>query len=168
MNNLEKQTILINGKAYDWSTVNVSIGTSLLFGITEVSYTETQDVKPIYNDNVYALGYGKGKISVSGSLTVELEELRILLHASNDKDIYNLPPFPITISFVDDFENLPFTYIIYNCKFINNKMSTVQNDTNIYSKIDFISSHILKIPTTQFKFGDTLKMRGKIIDIYRR
>lgn len=161
----KKKVLLINGHSYDWATVNVSIGTSLFYGITSISFDETQDIKPIYNDNVFAIGYGRGKISINVSLTVDMTEFRILLGASNEQSLFNLPPIPITISFLDDDDNIPFTYIIYNVKFNNNKMDMKQNDTNTYVNITGVASHILKMPTDRIAFNN-IRYNSQLINIY--
>jgi len=165
MNKIEKKTLLINGKSYDWASVNVSIGTSLFFGITSVKFTEKQDVKPIYGDNVFPIGYGYGKISTTVQLTVDVEEFRILLTAANEESLFNLPPFPVTISFIDNDDNIPFTYIIYNCKVIDNNIDIKQNATNTYVTINMVASHVLKIPTDRITFNK-FRYNNNLIDIY--
>lgn len=170
MTKLEKNTLSINGKAYDWTSVNVAIGTSLFYGITNITFSEKQDVKPIYNDGIFPIGYGYGKISVGISITIEMEELRILLMASNEESIYNLPPLPLTIAFIDDFDDMntiPFTYIINNVKFTSSSSNMSQNSSNTYVTLTGIASNVIKIPTDRLKLKP-LEIVNQLIDIHKR
>ena len=75
---VNKKTILINGKAYDWSSLTIMIGKQVLFGVTSISFEERQNIKAVYNANTFPIGYGLGKVSVNVKLTIDQDELQIL------------------------------------------------------------------------------------------
>jgi len=168
-----RDTILINGEAYDWASVNVTIGSTLLFGITEINFNEAQDISPIYNDNVFPLGYGLGKMKITASLTISMDEMDIFRASANEFRVQNIPPFDITVSFFDKLENIPVLYVIKNCKITNNGLTLTQNSPNSLIKLEIIASGINTnggdvLYNTAEQFGSLVKpfegqVEGKIV-----
>ncbi|KXX70780.1 hypothetical protein [Flammeovirga sp. SJP92] len=97
-------TARINGKAYDSSDVNVAILGRPIIEVTEVSYNSERE-----HQLNYRLGSGKpssyseGKYSYSASITLLMSEVVGIENAmGGDKDITKIKPFPITVAYLND------------------------------------------------------------------
>jgi len=142
---LNNKQILINGKAYDWASVTIMIGSQVLFGVTSISFSEKQNIKPIYNAGVYPIGYGLGKVQTNVKLTIDQDEYQILRASANEFKVQNIRPFDIYVIFFDEYDNLPLNFIIKNCKISNDSFNLTQNSSNSYVELDIIATHIKTI-----------------------
>lgn len=120
----------INGQMYGWADVKVNIGSTLLTGITAVSYSESQTIDKVYGAGRYPIGYGKGRIEPSASLTLYQEELIALQKAAPNGRLQDLAPFDIVVSYLPE-DGVIVTDVIKGCKFNENKREVAEGDTSV-------------------------------------
>jgi hypothetical protein len=89
--------IVINGVRYSSADVQVSLLGRVSTGITELSYSESQDVNPVrVVGNRKSVGHVRGNYNVEGSITMLMEEM-LGLQVSGGGSVLGLKPFSITI-----------------------------------------------------------------------
>ena len=69
---------LINGVAYDWASITLTIGGSPIMGITNISYSEDMSVVNYSNHSPFASKQGYGKMNYSASVTLDQYEVSTL------------------------------------------------------------------------------------------
>lgn len=129
---------LINGKAYDWSSVTIKIPGAESIEITEISYNDEQEHDGIYGKGGMYRGYGTGnyKASVSVSMSREdFNELQRVIKKKGYKDFYKYLIPKIIVSYADDGAATT-TDILTNIKFGKRDTSAKQGDKNITVKLD--------------------------------
>lgn len=97
---------MINGKAYDWSDVTITLPYGTAIDIRDISYDDELDVGVLYGKGAKATRYGTGNYKAEGKMTVTKEEFeKMLAYAKKQgKALYGLDPFPITVGFANDGE----------------------------------------------------------------
>lgn len=122
--------VLINGNSYAWDDIQLSIaGSTPISGITEINYGYKRKMDPIYGAGSEPVSYGYGNKEYTASITIKMEEAQVILQASPNGDITQIPLFPIVVAWLDT-DNLIVTNILKNCKFMNYEIKTKQNDTS--------------------------------------
>lgn len=135
-------TPLINGRLYGWATVKVAIQGIPLIGITSIEYEEKQEIVNKYGAGRYAIGRGKGRITVEAKLTVYLDELLPLQAKSRTGRLQDLGMFDISVSYLDENTGLIITDKIRNCEISNNPRKAKEGDTDITTDLELVASHI--------------------------
>ena len=92
--------MLINGKAYEFADVLVLLFGRLLTGITAINYEDSADIQLHHGNNGDPVSYTKGNKTRSGSITLEMVEVEAIQRASTTGLLYDIPPFPITVSII--------------------------------------------------------------------
>lgn len=131
----------INGELYAWADVKIGIGGTTLVGVTGIKYSDKQEVAKVYGAGRYPVGYGKGRIDCTGSITLLKEELVALQSVAPNGRIQDLPLFDITVSYLPE-SGVITTDVLKNCKFTENKKEPKEGDTSISSEIELMIMNI--------------------------
>ena len=86
-------TQLINGKAYDWSSVTIKIPGAESIEITEISYNDEQEHDGIYGKGGMYRGYGTGNYKASVSVSMSREDFNELQRVIKKKGYKNFYRF---------------------------------------------------------------------------
>ena len=132
---------LINGKAYDYADIQLSILSAQLNGITEINYTSEQEKTNNFGTGIFPVSRGHGSRDCSGSLGLSMNEVEALRGAAPLGDLLNLPAFDIVIVFGN--VQAPKTHIVKNVEFTNDGVETSQGDTEINRVFDYVASHVI-------------------------
>lgn len=133
---------LINGVAYSWADINAHMLGRTVLGITAISYEDDQDITDNYGGGQFATSRGYGQIKFKGSLTMEMKEVERLTEAVPTGRLQDIPPFPITTSYVNA-ANKTVTHKLIMCQFKNNKRNVKSGDTNIEVELELVIANIL-------------------------
>lgn len=96
---------LINGKCYDWSSVDVYITGSSSIELTEISYDDEQDAEPVYGSGGSIRGYGTGNKKNSVKMTMLREDFNELCRGAKKQGYRNFYDYvipKITVSYADE------------------------------------------------------------------
>lgn len=118
----------INGEMFGWADVKCSIGGNVLTGINAIEYDDKQEIKENYGMGRKPIGYGKGRISFTGKITLYQEEVIALQKAAPNGRLQDLPAFDIVVSYLPE-NGIITTDVLKNCKFKENKRSLKDGDT---------------------------------------
>lgn len=134
---------LINGQRHSWAKVEVNLLDRILTGITSVSYDDSVTKENHYGAGNMPVHRGVGKYEANASVTwYNYEGDAIQAALGNGQRLQDIPPFDVTVSFLDDATNQVVTHVIRNCEFKSNKRSLNQGDTKFEVSHDLICSHI--------------------------
>ena len=92
----------INGELYSWAQISCNIAGVTVTGITAIEYKEEQETTAIYGSGRYPIGYGKGRITPSGSVTLLEDEISRIRLASPNGRLQDIAPFDIVVAFLPD------------------------------------------------------------------
>jgi len=142
---VQPTTPLINGRAYDFASIQLQLLGQTIMGFTAISYGVKQDKVNNYGGGVNPTSRGYGKREPNASITVEMKEVERIQAAATAQlaggSILDIKPFPIVISFVND-SNALVTHTLHNCEFTENKRDMKTGDTNIECELPLVISHI--------------------------
>lgn len=133
---------LINGEAYSWSQISLVLLGTPVVGITNVSYTEEQEMEENYGAGNRPVSRGYGKITTEGSITLYMTEVEALQDAVSSGRLQDIPEFDIVVSYIPNDSNRTKTHILRNCRFKNNGREIDQGATNITTELSLMISHI--------------------------
>lgn len=134
-------TPLVNGKAYDYVDIAVTIAGVPVKGISSISYTEEREIANNYGTGSRPVSQGAGPIDATASFEIDANEIYAIRQAAPGKSLLRIANFDITVSFLN--EQGFTTDVIKNCRFMNDGVETSQGDTNVKRTFDFKPSHIL-------------------------
>ncbi|MDY3352301.1 hypothetical protein PG357_09950 [Riemerella anatipestifer] len=112
---------VINGKHRNYSNVRINALGSTWVGVTKISYKRKDTIEGVkVIGTTKTVGYTQGDEEYTGSIGI-LSELRdsIQKKLPKGKTLQDIPPFPITVSYVDDL-GLQVCHVLYSCKFKEN------------------------------------------------
>ena len=93
---------LINGVKYDWSSIEITLGDAGIFiGISELSYSDSNDKGIVRGTGVEKLARTKGEYDAEGSLTMYKKDFSVFLAALTGDGAtgYFDTPFDITVMY---------------------------------------------------------------------
>ena len=131
---------LINGKAYDYTQITISILGSPLAGVSSVNYTETQEKMNNYGTGNRPVSRGQGAIECTCSLEISMNDVERLRNASINRSLLSLPAFDILIIFINGVTT--HKHVVKNCEFSDDGTETSQGDTDIKRTFNLTPSHI--------------------------
>lgn len=132
---------LINGRAYDYVDIQLSILGAQINGITEINYTSEQEKTNNFGAGVYPVSRGHAARDTTGSLGLNMNEVEALRGVAPFGDLLQIPAFDVIIVF-GNVQN-PKTHVVKNVEFTNDGVETSQGDTAINRVFDFVASHVL-------------------------
>jgi len=132
---------LVNGKLYDWADIVVTIAGVPVTGVTGIEYKDEQEVEMKYGAGRYPVGFGKGRISCEGKITLYQEEVEAIQRQSPTGRLQDIAPFNIIVSYLPD-TGIVSTDKLRNVVFKNNGRTWGEGDTGKTVEIDLAMSHI--------------------------
>ncbi len=134
-------TPLVNGQAYAYADIVVTVLGSPLAGITSIKYSDTQEVTENFGAGRFPVSRGLGKIESECTMTVDRAELNALISAAPSNRLQNIGEFDITVSYVP-LASAPVTDIIKNCRFKNTPSGGDEGDSSVMAELELATSHI--------------------------
>jgi len=134
-------TPLVNGQAYSYADIIVTVLGSPLAGITAINYQDTQEVTENFGAGRFPTSRGLGKIESECSMSIDRAELNAILNAASGNRLQNIGEFDITVSYVPA-GSAPVTDIIKNCRFKNTPSGAAEGDSNVIAELELAVSHI--------------------------
>jgi hypothetical protein len=132
---------LVNGKLYDWADIVLTIAGVPVTGVTGIEYKDQQEVEMRYGAGRYPVGFGKGRISCEGKITLYQEEVEAIQRQSPTGRLQDIAPFNIIVSYLPD-TGIVSTDKLRNVVFKNNGRTWGEGDTGKTVEIDLAMSHI--------------------------
>ena len=136
--------VLINGKEYDWSSVEIGIDDApqiLKDHIVAIDYEDKENIKARYGRGNTPIGWTKGKWEGSGKITLTRTGFNILMEwvrSQGKQRVSQIPPFPITISYLDDEFNVAVTDKLPSVKMDNPKTKAAEGDEKVDVEITLV------------------------------
>lgn len=138
-------TVLINGKEYDWNSISVNLLGRMVVGITAIDYEEKQEKQNNYGAGKFPVSRGYGNIVPSAKITLtaaEVEAIQTAAVTSGLERIQDIEPFDIAVSFVPGGTNKIVNHVLRNVEFTNNKRDVKQGDKENLVELELILSNI--------------------------
>ena len=132
---------LINGIAYDWAQIVLTIAGTPIAGVSTINYSDTQAMVDNYGAGSFPVARGFGKYEAKASIELSMEEVESITSAAPGRRLQNIPEFPIIVSFVAP-NNTVVTHKLKNCRFKDNKRDMKTGDSGVNVSIELIVSHI--------------------------
>ena len=111
----------INGKYRNYGNVRITALGATFTGVGKISYKRTDAIDPVkVVGSTKPIGYTQGDETYEGSISLVSETVdAIQSKLPKGKTLQDIPPFPITVSYVDDF-GIQVCHVLYGCKFKEN------------------------------------------------
>lgn len=134
-------TPLINGIAYSWVNMIVNIFGVPFAGITKLDYKVKQEKVNNYGQGDEPVARGYGKKEYEASMEVYFDELMRLVEAAPGRNILQIPPFDIQVSFGGNGVAIR-TNKIRAAEFTEAGLTAAQGDTKILTTLPLIIAGI--------------------------
>lgn len=134
-------TPLINGRAYDYAQIQVTILGVPVAGVSAISYSQEQEKVNNFGAGSNPVSRGHGAIDTSASITISMNDVEAIRDAAPNGSLLAIPAFDVTVTFLNAQKVV--THVIKNCEFTNDGMEATQGDTNIERAFDLVASHIV-------------------------
>ena len=131
---------LINGKAYEYADIIVSILGVPTPSVSSISYSEEQDTKMNYGTGNRPVSYGSGTITAKGDIEISMNDSEAIRATAPLGSLLEIPLFDIVVIF-GNLQNI-VTHTIKNVKFTNDGVSGATNNTDMKMKFSFVASNI--------------------------
>lgn len=95
--------MIINGKVYDWSSIDIQIP-GLSLEVQEISYDDELESELVYGRGALPRGYGNGNYKASGKITMLRDDYNDLLDycKKNNTPFYKIVIEKIIVSYAND------------------------------------------------------------------
>lgn len=131
---------LINGTAYDFAQVIVTIGNVPVASVSSIEYEETQEKVNNYGAGVRPVSRGKAQIEASATIEFSMNDVEAIRDTAVDGSLLNIPAFDITVFYGNP--QRPTTHVLKNCEFKNDGIGGSQGDTDLKKSFELVVSHI--------------------------
>lgn len=131
---------LINGQAYDYTQIIMSVLGVPVAGVTAINYTEEQEKVNNFGAGNRPVSRGRGAIEATGSIELSMNEVESLRDAAPDGSMLKIPAFEITIVYLNLQKVV--THKLKNVEFTNDGVETSQGDTDIRRTFDIVMSDV--------------------------
>ena len=132
---------LINGRAYDYVDIQVSILGAEINGVTEINYTSEQEKTNNFGTGVFPTSRGRASRNSSGSIGLSMNEVEALREVAPLGNLLDIPSFDIVIVFGN--VQAPRTHVVKNVEFTDDGVETSQGDASVNRVFSFVASHVL-------------------------
>lgn len=131
---------LINGTAYDFSQIIVTILGVPVASVSSIEYSEEQEKTNNYGAGNRPVSRGAGAIEAKASIEISMNDVEAIRAVAPNGSLLQIPAFDITV-FFGNLQN-PVTHVLKNAEFINDGIESSQGDTDVKRKFDLVISHI--------------------------
>jgi hypothetical protein len=132
----------IQGQVYAWSNINISFLNGVAIGVTNISYSDAQEIEDVYGAGVNPVGRGFGNYTAEATVTLYMEELESIKLIAPNGRLQDIPEFNIIVAYTPDAAAKVVTHKLNNCRFKNNGRTVAQNDKMIEFECELIVSDI--------------------------
>jgi hypothetical protein len=132
---------LINGQAYSWAQIIMSIGQNEIVGVTKIAYSDTQEMQNNYGQGNKPVSRAFGNVTCEGSVTLDMAELQALQALSPTGRIQDIKEFDILVAFLPE-EGVIVKHKLEKCRFMNNGRDVSQGNMVIETEINLIVGSI--------------------------
>ncbi|MBF0454950.1 MAG: hypothetical protein HQL72_09090 [Magnetococcales bacterium] len=91
----------INGRLYDWGSVEIQLPSGIAVGATEISYNDEMGREARYGKGRTPRGFGTKNYKAGGSMTLDKDEAQRLREGLGGK-VYGDTPFDIVVSYAPE------------------------------------------------------------------
>lgn len=126
-------TPLINGKAYDWSEIDIrfsNIAGEPIAGIKAISWKRDRKSELNYGIGSQPISRGFGNWTYEASIDLDYNAQVTLQRLSPDGTLHGLGEFDVVISHQNSDEGKETTTLIQRCIFTEDGMDAKQDDTD--------------------------------------
>lgn len=131
---------LINGRAYDYTQIVVSMLGVPVIGISSISWSEEQDKTNNFGQGNRPVSRGQATIQASASIEISMNEIEAIRDIAPNGSLLAIPAFDIVVT----FGNLqkPVTHVLKNAEFKNDGVEASVDDTDLKTSFDLVISHV--------------------------
>lgn len=114
----------INGRFENYANVRVTALGATWIGVTKIDYKRTDTIEPVkVIGTSKVVGYTQGDEICEGTIGLLSTTINaIQAKLPKGKTLQDIPPFPITVSYVDS-NGIQVCHVLYGCKFKENGRS---------------------------------------------
>jgi hypothetical protein len=131
---------LINGRAYDFTQITISLLGVPTLGISAINYTEEQEKVNNFGTGNRPVSRGQGPIDSGGSIEISMNDVEALRDTAPDGSLLKIPPFDITVVFGNPQK--PVVHVLKNAEFTNDGVESTQGDTDLRRTFDLVISNV--------------------------
>lgn len=139
---IETTSPLINGRAYGWGDIIVTVGALPVTGITAIKYEEEQEKEDVYGSGRYPVARGYGRVKASASITLSVETVMALTGSSRDGQLNRMAPFTITVLYQPESGPI-IRDVLMNCEFKKQSRDWKEGDMKNQVELELLVSHIV-------------------------
>lgn len=133
--------MLINGQSYGWSDIVCLVAGVPVTGVTAIDYDDKQEIKNIYGAGRHPVARGKGRVTPSAKITLEMEEVLAIQSRSATGRLQDLAPFDILVTYLPEDGRIIHD-VIKDCQFTENARKWKEGDTNQSVELPLLPSRI--------------------------
>jgi hypothetical protein len=122
----------INGQFYSWSKIRFNFLGASFSTVTNIKYEELDEINDVKGVGSKKLGYTQDNTTTSGSISILVETIEKIAHQVPNGRLQDIPPFPITVSYVDALGNL-VAHRLVGCKFTKNSREAIAGSSDALS-----------------------------------
>jgi len=131
----------INGVAYAHSDIIVNVLGVPVVGVTEISYSDPQQMELNYGAGNKPISVGFGKIEPTGSITMEMHEIEKLTEVAPFGRIQNIPFFDIGVNFKTEDGKFARHRLI-QCRFKGRAVTSAVDNMQLTETLELLVSDI--------------------------
>lgn len=138
---------LINGKCYDWSSVDIGLTGMDSVELQEISYDDERELEPVYGKGGKIRGYGTGNQKNSVKLSMlreDFDEMVRVMKKQGVKSFYKCMIPKITVSYADEGA-ATVTDVLTNVIFSKRSLKAAQGDKSMKVDLDGMAVGGIKI-----------------------
>lgn len=133
-------TPLINGRAYDFASITVTILGVPVASVSAINYEESQEKTNNYGAGNRPVSRGFGVIEAKASIELSMNDIEAIRDVALNGSLLNVPAFDITVFFGN--AQKPITHVLKNCEFTTDGNDMKQGDTDVKKSLDLVLSHV--------------------------
>lgn len=132
---------IINGVAYAHSDITVNILGVPSLGVTEISYSDPQEITGNHANGQKYSSVGFGTVSPVGSITLEMAEVERLTKIAPGGYIQNIPFFDIGVTFITEDGNIA-RHRLVSCRFKGRNVSSSTGNMQLTEALELFVADI--------------------------
>ncbi|OUM95584.1 MAG: hypothetical protein BAA04_02570 [Firmicutes bacterium ZCTH02-B6] len=129
----------INGRVYDWESINIHLPHGEVIGVQDIEYGDKFGHERVYGKGSLPIGYGRGNYEAEGKVTLLRDEYdKLVEHAKNvEGGFYAMEPFPITVAYANKDDEVK-SVTLPDCIWVERKNSASQGATSLTVELNFL------------------------------
>lgn len=123
---------MINGRTFDWEAIRIDTVWGLNLQILAISYSSESPAEAVYGRGRAARGYGRGNLVQEASIELPYDAFdQLTIFAATQGGLFNIKPFPITVSYSNSDRGIPRIDVLPNCIITRKETDATQGDTEV-------------------------------------